>query len=136
MRAILIDPFNKTVTEVETPAGLDDIYKLIGHTTIVQDVYVDNGKHMLLVDEEGLLHNEPLPVFKWQGFPQPLAGRAVLFANGGSEWTAATMPLGVVMAHVTFPALSIDDITTHSHTRDDGTFVVENRAHFKRTGKD
>lgn len=136
MRAILIDPFTKTVTEVETEGGLHDIYKLIGCDTI-DAVYLADGKHNIFVDDNGLTYNEPLPVYQWQGYPQPLAGRGLLMGyNDEGNNVGATMPLGVVMAHVTFPALVIDEITTHSYTRSDGTFVIANRPHFKRTGKD
>lgn len=134
MRAILIDPFNKTVTAVETPGALQDIYNLIGCTTICA-IQVDRKHHMYL-DDNGLIHEEKLPVFEWQGYPQPLAGRGLIFGTDRSNEAAATMPLGVAETHVTFPALEVTEITTRTYTRDDGTFVVENRPRFKRTGKD
>jgi len=135
MRAILIDPFNKTVTEVETPAELHDIYKLI-QCTIIDAVNVDE-RHCIYVDDNGLTYDEPLPVFRWQSYHQPLAGRALLLGfDQRGENVSATMPLGVAMAQVSFPAISIDEITTHEYTREDGTYVIENRPHFKRTGKE
>ena len=134
MRAILIDPFTKTVTEVENGGSLQDIYAAIGCDTI--DAVGLDRTHHIYVDDNGLTYNEPLPVFVWQGYHQPIAGRAIMFCNDEGNDVAATMPLGVAVAHVTFPSLVIDEIKTRDYTRPDGTFVIENRPFFKRTGKD
>ncbi len=135
MRAILIDPFTKTVNEVEYSGHLHDIYRLVGCDTI--DIVRADEKHVIYVDDNGLIHDEPLPVFVWQNFHQPLAGRGLMVGMGeeGND-AAATMPVGVVQAMVSFPSLEIENITTHEHVRPDGIFVIENRPHFKRTGKD
>lgn len=138
MRAILIDPHTKTVTEVENSGQLHDIYAALGCDTI-DAVYLEGSYtgHFLYVDDNGLTYNEPLPVFVWTGFHQPLAGKAIMFkSNEDGDNIAADMPIGVAWAHVTFPALEVEDIKTRSYTREDGTFVIENRPFFKRTGKD
>jgi hypothetical protein len=136
MRGIVIDPWLKQISAVETDASLKEIYRLCGCDTI-DAVYIDRT-HCIYVDDNGLTYNDPIPVFVWQNYPQPLAGRGLLL--GFDIETGAnvdcTIPVGVVHAMVTFPALAATHISTHEYTRDDGTFVIENRPHFKRTGKD
>ena len=55
MKAIHIDPFNKTVKEVDTHGNLEDIYNLLGCDTL--DAVGIDEQNVLYVDDCGLLKN-------------------------------------------------------------------------------
>lgn len=52
MKAYLIDPFEKSINEVEYSGDYKDIYKLI-HADLFDVVYIDDGIGVF-VDDEGL----------------------------------------------------------------------------------
>jgi len=54
MKAILINPFNQTITEVEYSGDYKEIYKLIECSTF-DCVNIDDD-NTLFVDDEGLLY--------------------------------------------------------------------------------
>lgn len=83
--AILIDPQTKTVSEVETTGTCEDMYRLIG-CDLIDVVYLPHG-NMLIVDDEGLL--KPNCLFLIQGFPQPLAGKALLIGQSDEDFKQA-----------------------------------------------
>jgi hypothetical protein len=80
MKAILIDPFNKTVTEVEYSGNYKHIYELLSHETHPVDrfeaVYIEKGD-AIFVDEEGLF-KERTEFFVYHGYDQPLAGKGLV----------------------------------------------------------
>lgn len=83
MKAILIDPFDETVTEVEHNGDYRHIYTLLSHPehkvdcfTIVQITQGD----AIFVDDEGLL-KDPKHFFVWKGYPQPLAGKGLILGT-------------------------------------------------------
>lgn len=78
MKAILIDVVSRTVTEVDITGDLDSFYEHIG-CDLVEAVNTDviSGNDVLYVDEEGLLH-EVEGFFHLDGYPQPLAGNAII----------------------------------------------------------
>lgn len=83
MRAIKIDPRTRTVEAVETPAGLDDLYRLI-ECDIVEAVKLGKGQ-MLWVDEEGLMRKEIKPFFAFRGYEdKPLCGVGLIL--GADEY--------------------------------------------------
>ena len=53
MKAILINPFNQTITEVEYSGNFKEIYKLIDCSTF--DCINIDDDNTLFVDDEGLL---------------------------------------------------------------------------------
>jgi len=58
MRAILIDPFNETVTEVEHNGDYREIYKLLSHETVKVDTFTVIGidhNDAIYVDDNSLL---------------------------------------------------------------------------------
>jgi len=57
MRAILIDPFNKTVTEVEYDGDIKTAYKLTGCELLTVS-YIGQGNDGIFVDDEGLFNQE------------------------------------------------------------------------------
>lgn len=109
MKAILIDPETKTISEVDYSGDYKDIYKLIdcqNFTVIQLDFFADETAESLYIDDEGLL-NEPEHFFIWKDYHQPLAGKGLILgtdAEGDSRST--TLDLTYVTEMVEFP----DDI--------------------------
>lgn len=129
MRAILIDPVNKTVSEVEHNGDYRDIYRHIECDcfTVVGIDDVDS----VFIDDEGLLKDEPGPFFALKGYPQPLAGKGlILGCDEDGETIAARMSLDEARAMVSFPEAKLRGFETGEYTREDGAFVVFNRAIF------
>jgi hypothetical protein len=77
MRSILIDPFTRTVTEVEYNGDFKQIYDLIQCDTY--DVARIN-KHGdgIFIDDEGLFKETEQKFFLHEDYPQPLAGRGLV----------------------------------------------------------
>jgi hypothetical protein len=85
MRAIVINPFERAITEIDCAAGLDDIYKAISHESkhkvdiitainIVGDPFPETG----FIDDEGML-KEGIPVFNFRQGSHPIAGKCIVF---------------------------------------------------------
>lgn len=82
MRAILIDPFTKSVEEVTTNGKLDDIYRLLNVELITTVTLSDTDA--LFLDDEGLfVPKEQQEYFHWTGSMQPFAGRGLIL---GADW--------------------------------------------------
>src|SRR5438876_11911364 len=90
VRAILIDPFACTVTDVETDAGdYRDLYRLLSHRTMEVDTfdrcYFDGlaGYDALFFDDEGLMKPcarffQLVSVSNRQPLTNPLAGKGLI----------------------------------------------------------
>ena len=110
MKAILIDPFAHAITEVEVAKGIQAIYDQIQAGTFdCVRVHSKKGRsheETIYVDDEGLLKpawgedEDGNPVlkqafFRWTGYDQPLAGRALVLGTnmdtGDSEDTLLTV---------------------------------------------
>ena len=90
-RAILIDPFTETITEVNmVDTKLQTIYNLIG-CDLITITSLANGIDMIL-DDEGLLKNsENQAYFKFGINSQPFAGKALIIATN-DEGDFASLP--------------------------------------------
>ena len=75
MQAILIDPFTETIEVVDYSGDWRDISTLLG-CELFTTVYIDD-EDTLYIDDEGL-YVEDQRYFKWEGYPQPLAGRGLV----------------------------------------------------------
>lgn len=106
MRAILIDPETREVSEVEIdPTSLDDYYRLIGCDCFTA-VTIDDQGTTVYVDDEGLFKG-PSVFFLIKGYPQPLAGRGLVVgtdAEGNTiepsvsiDWVTDNVDVGVPM---------------------------------------
>lgn len=98
MRAILIDPSNRTVTEVDYSGDYTQIYDLIGAASrMFEIVNVPTlPDHDCYVDEEGLLYDggNPHGFFMLALAPQPYAGKGLLLCctdDGDSITATATL---------------------------------------------
>jgi len=73
MKAILINPYNETITEVEYSGNFKEIYKLIDCSTF--DCINIDDDNTLFVDDEGLLQQNRY--FYWKDYTN-LAGKALI----------------------------------------------------------
>ena len=95
MRAILIDPFTRKVSEIDTDASLDDLYALLD-VDLITVIRVGAG-HAMILDDEGLLKDKSVQAyFMLVGMDQPLAGKALILADEYGENRPATLPLSMV----------------------------------------
>jgi len=90
MRAILIDPTTKTVTEVDYDGNYESIYKWIDAQTFECVDLGDPDHNTVYVDEEGLLADEPGPFFTVSTYAQPLAGKGLILATDDEGESVAT----------------------------------------------
>ena len=90
-RAILIDPKERSFTEVEYNGDYKTIYPLLECETF-DIAYTDVGD--IFVDDEGLINGKDY-FFQIKGCPQPLAGRGLLFGpvDDDGESTPATIKI-------------------------------------------
>lgn len=105
MKAILIDPFNETVTEVEHNGDYKNIYKLLSHPEHPVSLFtVVNIEHndAIFLDDEGLL-KDPKHFFVWEGYEQPLAGKGlVLGTNDEGDSISPVSTLNDIRKRVSF----------------------------------
>lgn len=95
MRAIIINPFDRTVKEIDTAASLDDMYRLL-NVDLITVMQVGAG-HAMILDDEGLLKDKASQAyFMLRGMNQPLAGKAMILADEYGENRPATLPLDMV----------------------------------------
>lgn len=105
MRAILINPFNHTITEVNYTGDFEDIYLLIDCDTFTC-VTVNERYDTLYVDDEGLINGKEQAFFGWMGYPQPLAGKALLLGTDmNGESVDTTFSLDDANDHVVWLSL-------------------------------
>lgn len=80
MRGILIDPFKRTVEEIETDGSLTEIYNLLEVQVITTVVMGYNDT--LYLDDEGLfVPKEEQAYFRIKGNTQPFAGRGLILGT-------------------------------------------------------
>lgn len=89
MRAVLINPFDKSVTEVDYSGDYRDIYKLIDCQVFT---VANDGDNDIFVDDEGLLKEDLTKQrFFWvAGMEQPLAGKGLVLSCDADGETVAT----------------------------------------------
>jgi hypothetical protein len=94
MRALLIDPIAKTITEVDHNGDYHQIYEYLSDpanglkATTFDSVRVDNT-NVIYVDDDGLL-KDPRYFFMFSHYHQPLAGRGLVLGVSSSGDTIAT----------------------------------------------
>lgn len=118
MKAILIDPIEKKITEVDHDGDYKQIYRLIDceiFTTVgidSPDETSDPRDNSIFIDDEGLL-NDPRYFFQWSGYPQPLAGKGlILGCNEEGESCSTNWTVNRVRKKVTFMELSVRGFKT------------------------
>jgi hypothetical protein len=100
MRAILIDPVEKSFTEIEYNGNWKTIAPTLG-CELFDVVYTDFGD--VYVDDEGLLKPDQ-KFFHIRGMSQPFAGRGLVFGLVGpeGETTPATVSIEDLELNVKF----------------------------------
>lgn len=103
MKAYLIDPFARTITEVGTTGKLQSIYDLT-HTDTITTVGLGHGRtqDVIYLDDEGL-YVEDQRFFMLEGYGQPLAGRGlVLGTDQEGDSTSPSLSLSQVKGLITW----------------------------------
>lgn len=99
MRAILIDPFEKEVREIDWSGKYHDISNILDCQYFdVAYIGSDDGD-VIYVDDEGLFREKGQEYFAFAGHPHPLAGYGLLVGTDAEGETVA-------------PKMSIDWVTT------------------------
>jgi hypothetical protein len=113
MRGILIDPFTRTVSEIETSGKLAEIYELLG-VELITAVSLGETQSLFLDDEGLMVPKENQEYWNWKGSNQPYAGRGLIIGldNDGNS-IDATMSGLEVAALVSF--LDKEDIDPDSY---------------------
>ena len=90
MRALLIDPFSQSISEVDYDGQWQSIAQLIAIGSRPFTLVRMANRHHIYLDDEGLY--QPLQrFFKLKQYPQPLAGRGLVLRDGedGDETPAS-----------------------------------------------
>jgi len=117
VRAILINPFACSVRPVKVDG--DDykaLYPLLSHETMQVSCYeqirtpILHGRDSLFVDEEGML-KDCRRFFTIEGFPQPLAGKGLVFgANAEGDFVDHATDLKTVLDAVRYLEMEGDGL--------------------------
>lgn len=100
MKAILINPFDQSIREVEYDAKDDDISVII-NCRYFDVANLPNGDG-IFVDDEGMLNN-PTHFFKHEDYHSPLAGKGlILGCDDEGESIAPATTIEEVRRKVTF----------------------------------
>ena len=79
MKAYLIDPNNRKITEVDYTGDFRNIYTHIGAECF--DVARFGETDCVFVDDEGLIKGPVYQFFAVQGYPAPLAGKGLVLGT-------------------------------------------------------
>lgn len=109
MKAYLIDPVTKRVSEVDYNGNLDDIYAKT-RCECITSVHIDRN-NTVYVNDNGLIDGTPqrfgMFVLTGNAHSVPLAGYGlVVGTTRDGEDAPVTVPLAEVQAMVTFPSLA------------------------------
>lgn len=107
MKAIKIDVIKKDVYEVEITTNINSIYKHMECECFCQvGRRMPNGD-ILLVDDNGLLHDKPIGAFEFGTYPQALSGHGIMIGTDSAGETVNTKStLEYVKANVRFVSTS------------------------------
>ena len=109
MRAILVNPKDHTITEVDYDGNYKSIYDLIDCRIFTAAITLEN-QDTLYLDDEGLLHG-PTDFFKIEKYPDPLAGRCLIIgSNDEGESVDAKSDIDDLGIIFVFPMKYGDDI--------------------------
>lgn len=109
IRGIFIDSKNKKVEEVQLESGLDAMYSKI-ECGCVTAIDIADGETLWL-DDEGFLKAPPeeggLPGFRYEGYPQTLAGNALIFGlNEEGESVSSKMSVEEIANKILFQSIT------------------------------
>jgi len=96
MKAILINPFTRTVSEVEYSGHIDELYDMLKCDTFTVATFYNPSGDGVFVDDEGMFADPAEMAFFYlpELYPQPLAGMGlVLGCDEEGNSTAPTTPI-------------------------------------------
>jgi hypothetical protein len=107
MKAIKIDVLKKEVYEVEITSNIDTIYKHLECNCFCQvGRRMPNGD-ILLVDDNGLIIDNPIGAFNFGAYPQSLSGHGILIGtDSAGETVDVTSKIDYVKSQVRFVNVS------------------------------
>ena len=118
LRAILIDPFLRVISEVSVNGDLQSIYDILDIRTLAI-VNID-GTNSVYVDDEGLMNNNN-SLFEIASSATPLAGRGLVVAhNEEGETVETTLDIDQIRAMVGW----VDDTTPEQVVADNPPRVI------------
>ncbi len=97
LKAILIDPLEMLVSEVFYGGEMEEIYELIEAKPFTVAYFGTDGDG-IFIDDEGLFR-QGQRFFKFDGYPQPLAGKGLILGSDESGESIA-------------PTISLDEVRT------------------------
>ena len=80
MRGILIDPFTRSINEIETSGTLAEIYSTL-EVELITVVSIGQDDALFLDDEGLFVPKEVQEYFYWRGSNQPYAGRGLILGT-------------------------------------------------------
>jgi hypothetical protein len=116
MRAILINPGDRTISETDVDGSLETLQHIVGG--LIEPVHQGlDEHHHCYVNEEGLL-DDPRYFFMFEGGHQPLAGTGIILSltDDGDE-APCTLPLAWVEERVRFMHLAAVRRWARDHDR-------------------
>lgn len=101
MQAILIDPFTRTITEVDYNGDYTNIYEHI-KAECFDCVRINRKGDSIFVDDEGLINGDAnQQFFGWLGYANPIAGRGlILGTDSEGESISPSITMETVLKHV------------------------------------
>ena len=104
MRTILIDPFTKMVSETDCAEGLEPIHQLIKADCFTCVYLQDKNNNAIFLDDEGLFVPwDKQEYFILRGYPNPLAGRAIILgADSEGESIGCDLDVAVFNNRIAF----------------------------------
>jgi hypothetical protein len=104
MKAYLIDPTTKSISEVDFNGDYRQIYTLIGPgVTTFTTVMINDERDTIFLDDEGFLHSKNLGWFRTAGYHQLLAGKGlVLGTNDEGDSTEPSISLEELKNSISF----------------------------------
>lgn len=125
MRAIIIDPFLRTITEEDLGNSFSAIYARmsLGREYVVDCIDALRVDHRIsiLLDDNGFSHPPSVQgYFKLNWYPRPLAGVGIVVRNNPDDSAKAPpfidlqLPLNLIKVVVSWPIRSLDPSTEAS----------------------
>lgn len=114
-RAILIDPVERNIRELEIEVTLDTVHELVGASVLghfklalFENRHVDMG----WVDDGGLSRGEPVHAFLLPTAKDPVAGKCLIIgADERGETCDCKMPLAILRQDVSWLGLILPELT-------------------------
>lgn len=102
MKAILIDPFTKTVTDVVLPDGTIETMRKTLQCAYVECVRYFGNNEVGCINDEGMLVDWDRQAFFKLSNSATIAGRMVLARETQTGWTDTRFDAALIRPHVTF----------------------------------